>query len=390
MTAGRTALTDKERLHASLEGRPVDRFPVASLYHDLYRMDHFSELTGLPAWRLHEWLGTSPERYLEVFAVMQEKTPFEIIQPHGCQTREWRERQEFLERDGHPYRHDRRSDEWVRLDVPTVSGHATDYHANETRVVFDRREAEARLRPCRVEDLLASGANDYLEALVARFGRDGFILSGGIVGTLFLCAPYVGLTNLYAMLLEEPDLIEYMTQKTLEQNLVRINALAAAGGDAIFIDDAMVTSELISLAHFERFSLPHMQIMVDEIHRVGHKAILVYYGGIADRLEQIAALGADGLLFECSMKAYVNDVAEFAERVGDRLTLFGNLDPIGVLQNGTDGQLEAEIRRQIAAGRRARGFIMSTASPITPFTPLARVQRFIEQSRRLGTAGAAR
>jgi uroporphyrinogen decarboxylase len=151
-----------------------------------------------------------------------------------------------------------------------------------------------------------------------------------------------------------------------------------------------VTSELISLAHFERFSLPHMQIMVDEIHRVGHKAILVYYGGIADRLEQIAALGADGLLFECSMKAYVNDVAEFAERVGDRLTLFGNLDPIGVLQNGTDGQLEAEIRRQIAAGRRARGFIMSTASPITPFTPLARVQRFIEQSRRLGTAGAAR
>jgi len=377
-------MTHKERVHASLEGRPVDRFPVASLYHDLYRMDHFAELTGLPGWRLHEWLGTSPERYLELFSVMQDKTPFEIVQPHGCQTREWRARQEFFERDGHAYRHDRRTDERVRLDVPTLSGHATDYHANETRVVHDRRDVDARIRPCRVEELLAAGVNDFLDALVARYGEQEFILSGGVVGTLFLCAPYVGLTNLYAMLIEEPDLVRYMTERMLEQNLVRIHVMAAAGGDAIFIDDAMVTSELISVAHYERFSLPHMRLMVDEIHRLGHKAILIYYGGIADRLEQIASLGADGLLFECSMKGYVNDVADFAGRVGGRLTLFGNLDPVGVLQNGTDAGLEEDLRRQAAAGRRARGFIMSTASPITPGTPLARVQRFIEQSRRIG------
>jgi uroporphyrinogen-III decarboxylase len=378
-------MTNKERVHASLEGRPVDRFPVASLYHDLYRMDHFAELTGLPAWRLHEWLGTSPERYIDLFAVMQQKTPFEVVQPHGVQSREWRSRQVFVEKDGHAYRHDRRTGEWVRLDVPTVSGHATDYHANETRVVFDRRDVDERIRPCRVEDLLAAGSNDYLDAVVARFGRDEFILSGGTVGPLFLCGPHVGLTNLYAMLIEEPELIAYMTARILEQNLVRIQVLAAARGDAIYIDDAMVTSEMISVEHFEQFSLPHMKTMVDEIHRLGHKAILIYYGGIADRLEQIAALGADGLLFECSMKGYTNDIAEFAERVGNRVTLFGNLDPVGILQDGTEAQLEDEIRRQIAAGRRARGFIMSTASPITPSTPLTRVQCFIDQSRRLGT-----
>ena len=76
-----------------------------------------------------------------------------------------------------------------------------------------------------------------------------------------------------------------------------------------------------------------------------------------------------------------NDTAEIARRIGDRMTLFSNIDPVAVLQDGTDAALEAEIRRQVAAGRAARGFILSTASPITPSTPLARVQRFLELGR---------
>jgi len=124
--------------------------------------------------------------------------------------------------------------------------------------------------------------------------------------------------------------------------------------------------------------------MVAAIHRLGHQAILIYFGGVMDRLEQIAALGADALLVEASMKGYVNDIGEIAARIGDRVTLFGNLDPVGVLQEGSDAAVEAEVRRQVAAGRRARGFIVSPASPITPATPLARVQRFLALARDLG------
>ena len=47
-------------------------------------------------------------------------------------------------------------------------------------------------------------------------------------------------------------------------------------------------------------------------------------------------------------------------------------------------EINAEITRQVEAGRSARGFLLSTASPITPATPLARVQRFLELGRQLG------
>ena len=141
---------------------------------------------------------------------------------------------------------------------------------------------------------------------------------------------------------------------------------------------------MISVKHYERFSLPYMKEMVREIHSLGQKAIIIYFGGIADRLEQIASIGADGLQMETSMKNYVNDIEETVNKIGDRVTMFGNVDPVHVLQDGADEELEAEMKRQIAVGRRGRGFIMCTGSPITPSTPLARVRKFLELGRTLG------
>jgi uroporphyrinogen decarboxylase len=135
--------------------------------------------------------------------------------------------------------------------------------------------------------------------------------------------------------------------------------------------------------HYERFSLPYLNQLVEEIHRLRHKVILIYFGGVMDRLEQIVSTGADGLSVETSMKGYVNDIGAIAEQIGSRVTLFGNIDPIGVLEKGTDEQLESEMRRQARAGRKARGFIHCTGSPITPGAPLARVQRFIELGKEI-------
>ncbi|HGJ63934.1 TPA: hypothetical protein ENS27_00930, partial [bacterium] len=187
--------------------------------------------------------------------------------------------------------------------------------------------------------------------------------------------------NLYAMLIEKPELIEYLSHKLLEQNIESIRYYAKSKGDAIYIDDAMTTSDMISVKHYERFCLPYMKEMVKEIHRLGHKAIIIYFGGISDRLEQIASIGADGLSMETSMKNYINDIDYIAEKIGNHVTLFGNIDPVGILQNGADEELEAEITRQAKAGKKCRGFIMCSGSPITPFTSLERVQKFIKISK---------
>lgn len=374
-------MTNKERIHNALKGKPVDRMPVTVLYNQLYYQDHFAELTGKEQWELHKWLNCDPDEHVAIYEEMINKAPFEFLQPQGAPSRYSRENIEFVVRDGKPYRHDKKEDRYTPIVTETASGHPTDYRSNQTQYVFDINDVKEHFRFHKAKDMLASGGNDYLDATIAKFGKDNFILSGGVVGTLYLCHNYVGLTNLYAMLIEKPELIDYLSHRLLEQNIETIRYYAKSKGDAIYIDDAMTTSDMISVKHYERFCLPYMKEMVKEIHRLGHKAIIIYFGGIADRLEQIASIGADGLSMETSMKNYINDIDYIAEKIGNHVTLFGNIDPLGILQNGTDEELEAEITRQANAGKKCQGFIMCSGSPITPFTSLERVQKFIKISK---------
>jgi uroporphyrinogen-III decarboxylase len=373
-------LSNKQRIHAALAGQPVDRLAVTSLYNQLYILDHYSELTDQSPWQMHQWLTTSPEQHVATYRRIIDRAPLEILQPQLALSRAERESVTFVEHGGQMFRRDGRSGELKHIS--TVSGHATDYAANEQQRVYTRRDMDEQFKLRTAESMIADGVYDYATEVVKEMGAEQFILTGGVVGTLYLCHNYVGLTNLFEMLASEPDLVEYMSQKILAQNIEDIRAHAWAGGDAIYIDDATATSDMISVQHYERFCLPYMKQMVDEIHRLGHKAILIYFGGVMDRLDQIASLGADGLSVETSMKGYTNDIAEIAKRIGGRVSLFGNVDPVGVLQGGTDAELAEEMDRQASAAPYARGFIMCTGSPITPFTPLERVQRFIDLSKR--------
>ena len=88
----------------------------------------------------------APEAHVELYARMQAAAPFELLQPqHSAASGAWRARQEFVEKDGRPFRHDRETDEWVPLDQAAVSGHASDYHANEERWVFSKADVDARV-----------------------------------------------------------------------------------------------------------------------------------------------------------------------------------------------------------------------------------------------------
>jgi uroporphyrinogen-III decarboxylase len=372
-------MTQKERAHAALEGRPVDRPPVTALYNMLYYQDHFCELTGLAAHEQWRWRYAEPDEHLRLYRGMLAAAPLEFLQPQGAPSCEEREQTEVAERDGAWFVHNRRHDTWA--PVATRSGHPTDYTHNEAAHVRDEAEARERIVATPHERLLAAGHNDYLDAVVAALGEDHFILSGGVAGPFWQSHFYLGLTNLLMLAVEKPALVDTTCRLCQEQNLEHIRFLAVAGGDAIYVDDAIATSDMISVPHYERFCLPYMVETVREIHRLGQKAIIIYYGGVMDRLEQIASIGADGFLMEASMKGYVNDIEVVAETIGHRVALFGNLDPVTVLQNASDAVLAAEVRRQAAAGRKARGFIMSPASPITPLTPLARVRRFLELGR---------
>lgn len=372
-------MNKKQRIHAVLEGKPVDQLPVSVPYVFLYHLDHFAELTGQSQMQSFAWRNMQPDEHIRILKQIVEVADFDILQPQVAPSRWERENIEYRELDGQCYRIDKKNG--AKTLVAPVSGHAFDEKVNDVQYVFNKADAREKIKVISAEQAISDGINDYLEAAVSQLGDKQFILSGGVLGTFYACVEFVGLLNLFYLTAADPELIDYMCQLNLERSIESIRMLAKAGGDAIYIDDATTTNDMLSRKDYERFSLPYIQEMVSEIHRLGHKAIVIYFGGIADRLDLIASTGADGLIMETSMKNYTNDIADIAARIGQKITLFGNINPLGILQNGTDDQLKAEIERQVNAGSQARGFILSTGSPITPGTPIDRVRRFLQLGR---------
>jgi len=375
-------MTSKQCLLTALEGKIPQRFPVVTPYSYLMQCDHWTELTGQPPWTYYQWLYSTPEEHLEGYRILLSQLPFDWLEPVWAPSREERDAVAFEERDGRYFQiNTRTGDAWeLNEDLPHRAG-----TANQERRVFNKHDVNELVKVTPAERSISLGHGDYVTAAVEAFGKEKFILNGGVTGTFWNCTWYVGMTNLFAAIREEADLVEYLSDKLLEQIIEQIRALSTRGGDGIYIDDAITTNDLISVADYERFSMPYIREIVKEAHSLGQKVILIYFGGIADRVAQILSLEADAIIMETSMKGYTNDLKSIGAQVKGRTCLFGNIDPVNIVQGGTDEQLREEIQQQVEIGRPLGSFVISTGSPITPLTPVERIRQFINLARELGS-----
>jgi uroporphyrinogen decarboxylase len=243
--------------------------------------------------------------------------------------------------------------------------------------VFSEKDAEARIPIPTPEEVLASGVFDYTEAYVRAYGKEQFV-TAAVVNAFYSAGWHVGQANRFTLLHDEPDLMHYVMDRITRQNIANIQAMGRVGCDAVLIDDATATKDMISPKMYREFSLPYIKRLVEAIKNLGMKAVLVYFGGISDRVEDILSAGADALQMEASMKNYVNDLEAIAAQVNGRTLLFGNLNPREDIELATDDELVARIAAQTAIGKKYGRFVVSAGSPLTPTTTLERVQRFIE------------
>lgn len=368
-------MTPKERMYAAIEGKKPDVCPVAAPYIQLSNVDHWEELTGLPVWKYYEWLvSTDINRYKEIFRLMQSQLQFDVVQPIYMNPRE---DIEIIHRNGEHFYHYKNEDRYEKLP-DNIHNAGSGGGEQKIRYVFSKEDARERLKVRKAERMIDDGCNMYQDETIKMFGDTHFVITSNVVNTFYSNVYHVGMTNLYIMLHEEPELIHYMSALILEQNIEYIRASATAGGDAIFIDDATATSDMISPQMYEEFSLPYILPQVKEIQRLGKKAILIYFGGISDRVDMIKSTGADIVMMECSMKGYVNDYADIAAKLGGSMCLAGNLNPYDDIEITTDRELETKIREMGRKGMAYGKYFMSTGSPITPNTSVKRIQKYID------------
>jgi hypothetical protein len=141
------------------------------------------------------------------------------------------------------------------------------------------------------------------------------------------------------------------------------------GAEAVKISSPYAGAGFLSPGFYRRFVLPFEGRIALAIRSAGAHAYLHTCGDIHDRLELMADSGASGI--ECLDPPPLGrtDLADAKARVGDRLFIKGNVDPVhSLLRDRPDG-IRGDARRRVAIGRPGGGYILSTACSIAPRTP---------------------
>ncbi len=382
----RHQLTGREKIEAALSENGTCEMPAVVPYEEIYIRDHWRELTSFPWW------------YREVTGIESQMLwRREIIEKTGQDwfvlplwySREDRKNIFIEKKSNRIIRIDRRTGKKRELSEPRIGGWSSLKKLQSVRPhhLIETPEEIDKLIPIipnfDSKEIVRDGRADLATQLLKEFGRNLYPIYH-VISPLWHCYSLWGFEGMMIIIGTRADLVKYACQRLLCNSIREVQKAAALGAKGIWIEDCL--TDMISPKMFELFNVPYLKKLVEEIHKNSLKSIYYFCGNPSGKWEHLLSIGTDALALEESKKGFVIDIEDVVKKVQGRCTVLGNLDAIGILQDGTEEQLRAEISRQIAAGRQNKGrFIMSLGSPVTPSTPVKRVHLYCDLTHKLGS-----
>ncbi len=178
-----------------------------------------------------------------------------------------------------------------------------------------------------------------------------------------------------SMLYQRPDLMRRILEINAETVAAYLNAQVDAGAQALMIFDTW--GGVLADGAYQQFSLHYISQVVSQLKRdyEGSRIpVIVFTKGGGIWLEQIAECGADAVGLDWTV-----NLGAARARVGDRVALQGNLDPV-VLFAG-EQQIRAEVERVIQSfgvPEAGSGHVFNLGHGISQFTPPEAVTVMVE------------
>jgi uroporphyrinogen decarboxylase len=173
---------------------------------------------------------------------------------------------------------------------------------------------------------------------------------------------------------DEPfRLLEYCASACLRF----LRLVAASGVDMLSNGDSPAGPAMISPAMYRRFALPYERTLAVASHGLGLPYLLHICGDTSLILSDMASVGADALELD-----YLTPCRAVRAACGEGLTLFGNLDPVGVLRDGPPERVETAAEELLAAFRDTPRFVLGAGCALPPDTPPEHIRRLVDRARK--------
>jgi uroporphyrinogen decarboxylase len=189
----------------------------------------------------------------------------------------------------------------------------------------------------------------------------------GFAGSPFTLACYMiegggsaDFATMRRMAYARPDLLARLVDINARAVSAYLNEQIAAGADAVMLFDTW--GGLLPAHAYRRFSLAPMRSVFAQLARDSQVPAIVFTKGAGALLDELAQCGA-----ACVGLDWTVDIAAARRRVGDRVALQGNLDP-----------LAREARAIVAAAGPQPGHVFNLGHGIVPTTPLENVSALVD------------
>lgn len=161
----------------------------------------------------------------------------------------------------------------------------------------------------------------------------------------------------------------------------RLRSHGGLDGFALCSDYCFNTGPFLRPPVFAEFVAPYLARLVRGYRQLGFYVIKHTDGDIMPIIDQLVEAGPHAL-HSLDPQAGV-DIAEVKRLYGDRVCLIGNVN-CGMMDSGTDAEVEASVRYALEHGMPGGGYIFSTSNCIYTGMRLERYELMLDLWRRYG------
>lgn len=222
----------------------------------------------------------------------------------------------------------------------------------------------------------------YLEALkIVQDKLSHEVNIGNTVGGPFTTAAFlIGTEKFLKDLRKNPDSVKEVIAIATQSTLNVMDAIMDLGITP-GIADPIASSTLINKNVYKDFVYPTIKICQNHIRkRMGGTGIMHICGKTKPVWEEIVSTGIAGFSLD-----NIEDIGEFREGYEDKVLVIGNVDPVGVILNGTKEDIYEAVRVCCEKGIGSKnGYILASGCDIPIGTPPEKVMDFINAARIYG------
>ena len=262
------------------------------------------------------------------------------------------------------------------LTVPDAMGLGLHFAEGEGPRFREPLVDEASIVRLAMPDL--SRLNYVFDAVSAiKKALDGRVPLLGFAGSPFTLACYMiegagsaDFARVRRMLYARPDLLHRVLSVNADAVAAYLAQQVAHGADAVMIFDTW--GGLLAADAYPKFSLDYIARIIDRLREAAPTTpVIVFTKGGGQWLERIAECGCDAVGID-----WTTDIGAARRRIGARVAVQGNLDPVALLATTT--AVETETRAIIAAAGTQPGHIFNLGHGILPSTPPENVAALVE------------